>query len=344
MKNLKKVRAKPANKTTKKKSLNDLNFKKTNSEFNIVFPSSPCDKSEIVLIKKLLAQKRLNGKFFLEEKTSIIRKKADEFSPSAVKDRFLQLQNAILDQKTKVIWCARGGYGSAELLPFLYQMPKPKKPKLIIGFSDISAIATFFIQEWNWQVLSAPMLFQIALNRVSKHSQNTIFNLINGKISELNYQLDLLSGPRKEVSGEIVGGCMSVISSSFGTKNQLDWNQKILFLEDIDETAQRLDRYFTQIVMIVNETKKQPSAILLGNFLESGSKTKANVRDIKKAIAFFGAKLPKISIWQETTGCLGHSPKMMPILIGGKAKIIPQNHSNEPLILGILKQEIHLNN
>ena len=82
-------------------------------------------------------------------------------------------------------------------------MPKPKTKKILIGFSDIVSVATFVQQNWGWKVICAPMLAQILKNKVSVQSQQLIFDLINEKIDELNYDLKLLKGTPSLVESEI---------------------------------------------------------------------------------------------------------------------------------------------
>ena len=62
----------------------------------------------------------------------------------------LQLEQfkSALASDSKAIWCVRGGYGSMRLIPHLMKMKPPKKPKLLLGFSDITALHLFFTQQW----------------------------------------------------------------------------------------------------------------------------------------------------------------------------------------------------
>ncbi|MBM3579483.1 MAG: LD-carboxypeptidase, partial [Alphaproteobacteria bacterium] len=219
-----------------------------------------------------------------------------------------QLKKSI-ESNANIIWCTRGGYGSADLLPFLQKMRKPKKPKIFIGFSDITSLNIFLIQNWGWQVISAPMLIQLALAMVSKKSEQAILDLVFSQKPSIplttSYHLPLTP---------ITGGCLSVLCSHFGTKNQIDWQGKVLFLEDEGEDGERLDRYFTQIATIIRETKKTPKAILLGNFLEANPHGTPKAKNIEIALKRFAEKLPKkILILSEKS--FGHGKDMMPLVL-----------------------------
>jgi muramoyltetrapeptide carboxypeptidase len=302
---------------------------------DIISPATACTQDEIAEIKKFVKKIGLLPRIFLEEKLTLKKPVSHEFPSFEAEQRFQQLKNSIENSESKIIWCARGGYGSADLLPFLQKMKKPKNQKIFIGFSDLVSLTTFLQQEWNWQVICSPMLTQIALNKVSKKSEKAILDLIFGKTKELKYKLEPLNNFTKTstktpINAEIAGGCISVLAGNFGTKNQIDWKDKILFLEDEGEDGERLDRYFNQIVTIMIEQKKYPQAtfpqaILLGNFLEANPHGTPKAKNIKLAIEKFVERIYKnnlkISVFAEKAKCLGHSKNMMPLILGCKTTI-----------------------
>jgi len=333
---------------------------KPNDVVDIILPGTSCTFEEIKKIKNYVKKIGLCPNIFLEKETVIKKAIAHEFASIAAETRFAQLKKAIENKDSKIIWCARGGYGSAELLPFLMKMQKPKQQKIFIGFSDISSINIFLIKQWNWKVISAPVLTQLALNKVSEKSKKAISDLLFGKTKELKYSINIthptpvilepgVQGSRefadkltrssalqakddgviKNHGAIIVGGCISVISAHFGTKNQIDWNGKILFLEDEGEDGERLDRYFFQLVTIMSEQKKYPAAIVLGNFLEANPHGTPKAKNIEMAIAKFASNLAEkklpIPLFVEKTKCLGHSKNMMPLILGAKTKITSDN-------------------
>lgn len=297
---------------------------KKNDIVDIVSPGTACTSDEIQKIKNYVKKIGLTPRIFLEKETAIKKSQSHEFASIAAETRFAQLKKSI-ESDAKIIWCTRGGYGSAEILPFLMKMKKPKQEKIFIGFSDITSLNIFLIQQWNWKVISAPMLIQLALATVSKNSEKAILDLIFSKTKELKYKLTQLTTYNLQLTTKLIGGCLSVIAGNFGTKNQIDWNKKILFLEDEGEDGERLDRYFNQIVTIIEETKKTPAAIVLGNFLEANPHGTPKAKNIEIAIAKFAKKLGKIPLFREKTNCLGHSKNSAPLALGAEAKISADN-------------------
>ena len=301
-----------------------------NKIVDIISPGTASTISEIEKIKNFVKKIGLNPRIFLEEKFILKTPSSCELPAFSAELRFEQLRQAIENPESKIIWCARGGYGTGDLLPFLEKMPKPKKPKIFIGFSDISSLNQLLIGKWNWQVVSAPVLLQIAVNSVSKKSEKAIIDFIFGKKSELKYSLKLLNEKKSQpLETLIVGGCVSVLAGHFGTKNQLDWNKKILFLEDEGEDGERLDRYFRQIVEISFEQKKFPAAIVLGNFLQANPHGTPQAKNIELAIEKFiqrwQEKNLSIPLFAEKSKCLGHSKNMMPLVLGHQTKITADN-------------------
>lgn len=280
----------------------------------------------------LLNKYNIKYNFFNENSLSLTETTNNFFATTNSKDRFENFRFACENPQSKILWSIRGGYGSADILPYLYEMPKPKLSKILIGFSDIVAISSFVQANWGWKIICGPMLNQIINNKVSTDSQTAIFELILGNIKVLKYQLNLLAGQPQNIESEIVGGCLSVLINNFCTKNQLDWRDKILFLEDEGEDGERLDRYLTQIAYIINENKLFPKAILLGNFYENNEFGKVNSDKIDFAINNFTKKI-NLPIWQEKTFSLGHSFNQMPIILG---------HPTSILADGMLLQKIDL--
>ena len=303
-----------------------MNFIKNGDLVDVIFLGTACTAEEINQIKSFLNKRNLTANIFLEKDLTLSSQANHEFPSFSAQLRFEQLKKSIENPQSKIIWCARGGYGSAELLEFLYKMPKPKNKKIFIGFSDISVISTFLIQEWGWQVISAPVLLQMVLNKVSSESIEAILNLLFGEIEELKYDLrGLTPFERGQTPFLVVGGCISVLVNNFATKNQLNWEDKILFLEDEGEDGERLDRYFQQILTIIIEQQNYPAAILLGNFLEANPHGTPRAQNIEIAINRLAQKIAdknlEIPLFVEKSGVLGHSKNMMPLILGAKAEI-----------------------
>jgi len=298
-----------------------------NNIVDIIFPATSCSKSEVENIKNYTKNElNLTPRILLEEKLIFNEEKIEnEFPKNSPKERFNQLKLALENSDSKIIWCARGGYGSGDLLPFLEELKPIKQNKLFIGFSDIVSISNFLQEKWHWQIICAPVLLQLARKEIAKEAENELKNLLFAEKENLEYELENLN-ENQNLEGEIIGGCLSVLAGHFGGKYQINFADKILFLEDEGEDGERLDRYFRQIIELILKTKTQPKAILLGNFLQANPHGTPKAKNIKIALNNFVTRIAdtelKIPIFKVKDDNLGHSNKMRPLILGKKSNII----------------------
>lgn len=304
-----------------------------NDIVDIVLPATPLTITQTKAVKKYLEQKlELKPRIFLEENETKISPSltTNEFPLASAEMRFEQLYKA-LGSDSKIVWCARGGYGSGDLLPFLAKAKKIIQTKIFIGFSDIVSIATFLQQEWGWQILCAPVLIQLANDHITLDATQELEDIIFGRKNLLTYNLTSLQPqiklPKKSIDAKITGGCLSVICGHFGGQYQIDFANKILFLEDEGEDGERLDRYFRQIIEVILKTNRKPKAILLGNFLEANIYGSPKANNINIAIKRFIEKIErfklKIPVFEVKEKNLGHSKNMRPLILGLKAELNP---------------------
>jgi muramoyltetrapeptide carboxypeptidase len=164
--------------------------------------------------------------------------------------RFAQLKKALYADDSSMIWCLKGGYGTARLVEKLYGLKPPKAPKLVVGFSDITALHLFLNQEWGWPTVHGSVLWPVAEDRVDARTVQKLLKLIFGKTEEQNFLLRPINKPAKEKRGikaSVVGGNLSLLQCSVGTKWQIDAAGKFLLLEDVDERPYRIDRMLLQL-------------------------------------------------------------------------------------------------
>ncbi len=305
------------------------NFLKKGDLIDIICPASSITELDLKKIKYFLAQHDLEARFHLQDQLLLKKKQSHLFPSFCVEKRFEQLRFALENKDSKAVWCVRGGYGSGDLISLLEKMPKPSASKIFIGFSDITSLGIFLQQKWNWKIIYGPMLTQLAFNKVTPSAKKAIFDLIFGKTSELNYKISSLSkNSNASITGKIIGGCLSVLASHFATSNEITCKNQVLFLEDIDESGEKIDRYFMQLIQVFLQSKNLPQAILLGNFSQ-GATSIAKKKNIDFAIQKFAQKLQEnklnIPLFQENLNCLGHAKNIMPLVIGGEAKITKEN-------------------
>ncbi len=158
-------------------------------------------------------------------------------------ERASDFQNMMDDENIKAIWCARGGYGTVRMVDLLDFTKFNKNPKWIMGFSDVTVLHSQANVEG---VASLHCIMPFTVPKASDEVKETLRKALFGE--KLEYTIpskpyDILG----KASGELVGGNLSILYSLLGSKSSLDTNNKILFIEDLDEYLYHIDRMMQNI-------------------------------------------------------------------------------------------------
>ncbi|MFY7861846.1 MAG: S66 peptidase family protein [Chitinophagales bacterium] len=155
-------------------------------------------------------------------------------------ERAQDFQNAIGDPEIKAIWFARGGYGSIRIFDDIVWDKFIENPKWLIGFSDITIWHNLANQFYGIQSIHAlmPITFQSNTPEAIRHTAQ----MIMGEQVEIIFPFDSNNTHFEAVSGEMIGGNLSILYSLLGTKTGFNTGGKVLYIEDIDEYLYHIDR------------------------------------------------------------------------------------------------------
>ncbi len=155
------------------------------------------------------------------------------------------------DKSIDGIFCIRGGYGASRILDKLdYDMVK-HNPKVFAGYSDITALHIALNQICKLVTFHGPMASTDMIPEFDSFSRSSFLSAVTS-----TEPLGVLNNPPYEeirslvtgcASGVIVGGNLSLVAATMGTKYEIDTKDKLLFLEDIDEEPYRVDRMLSQL-------------------------------------------------------------------------------------------------
>ena len=156
------------------------------------------------------------------------------------KNREKDFQKALDNKNIKAIWCARGGYGAVRIIDKLNFDNYLKNPKWIIGFSDITVIHNK-LNFLNSESIHAMMITGFEDIGQNNDSLSKLKNVLFGDC--LSYSIASNKNNKAGKSeGIIVGGNLTLIQSTIGSKTELKMKDKILFIEEIGEYAYHIDR------------------------------------------------------------------------------------------------------
>lgn len=212
------------------------------------------------------------------------------------------------------IICMRGGYGSIRLLDLIDYRIIKNNPKVFVGYSDITALHSAFHKNCNLVTFHGPMV-------ASDLASNSTFEIcglldaINGKIKTKRFKLNAINS--KDVSGEIIGGNLTVLSSTLGTKFEENFSNKILMIEDIDEEPYKIDRMLYQLLL--SGRLMALRGVILGQFTNCEAKDLSRSLSLNKIILDF---LTKLQIPVYTGIAAGHGQNKITIPLGVNIKIL----------------------
>lgn len=234
------------------------------STIGIVAPASPCyEKDDIVSCVKTI--KNLGFNVVLGN-TVYMR---EGYLAGDDSERAKDINDFFMNKEIDGIICLRGGYGSQRILDKIdYEMIR-KNPKVFIGYSDITAIHSALNRICDLITFHGPVALSFC--SMDEFTLNSFLNCVMspeplGEVKNPWNMEKIYSLYGGEAVGQIVGGNLSLLSSSIGTPYEIDTRGKILFIEDVDEEPYRIDRMLTQLIL--SGKLHDCSGIVLGQWTE----------------------------------------------------------------------------
>jgi muramoyltetrapeptide carboxypeptidase len=246
------------------------------------------------------------------------------------------------DKKIDILWAARGGYGATRLLPILERwttLHGPPPRKLLVGYSDITALHHFVRARWNWKTLHAVMVGGTQILSMKDSEWQATLALIQGDRPRLPWVDQLLRfitpPPVDFPEGQLVGGNLTVWNALTGTPFMPTSAPRILFLEDVGEQWYRVDRMMTQLHQAGG--LEGVRAIILGDFThcddepptglsQRGSTARSPIRPrIESAHALasiFSDKGIPVALGLP----VGHGNNLWPLPLGCQCRLSPHGH------------------
>lgn len=225
----------------------------------VVAPSSPFDAEKLAAACEILE----NRGYRVSRGKHLFRRRG--YLAGTESERAEDLTRAIRDPDVAAVFCARGGYGSGRLLPWLPFSSFRDNPKIFLGHSDITFLHLAFRKQLGWPTFHGPNLTGM-MDRPERF--DSVLQTLSGSFEfrrEFAPSHILRHGT---ATGAVVGGNLTCLAHLLGTPYFPDLAGTILFVEDCGEALYRLDRMFTQLKLagILHGL----SGLILGSFTDCG--------------------------------------------------------------------------
>lgn len=184
-------------------------------------------------------------------------------------DRATDLMDMFMDSSVDGIICYRGGFGSSRLIKYLNLELIASNPKIFCGYSDITVLLNLISSKCNFPTFHSPMCNSNLSDPDTKYYFKNILcnNLHSIQLSKFK-NIEILNN--NDFNGDLCGGNLSMVCSTLGTPYEIDTTNKILLLEDINESPYVIDRLFTQL--LASKKLDCCSGLILGHFTDCNCK------------------------------------------------------------------------
>ncbi len=189
--------------------------------------------------------------------------------------RLGDLNAALNDESIGAVWCIRGGYGLTRILPGVNYAAARRHPKVVLGFSDVTALLLALHQQTGLVTFHGP----VARHDMTTFTRECLEPVVTGTapagalpipsppagvLVPLQHRVISISGG--QASGPLIGGNLSLVQCLLGTPYLPDLDGAILFLEDVGEELYRVDRMLSHL-RLAGQLERL-AGVALGRFTE----------------------------------------------------------------------------
>ena len=231
--------------------------------------------------------------------------------------RFRQLRAALFSRDSRAVWCVRGGYGAIRIIQRLQALKAPRRPKLLIGYSDATTVHQLLNLFWGWPTLHGPLLDRLGGTDIREDERAELHAVLFGSAAQTVFAnlvpLNAAARRRQLINSRLTGGNLTVLQSTLATSLQRR-PSGMLFLEDIGERGYRIDRMLEQLRQA--GVLRNLKAIVLGTFLGGAEADRSN---LGPAVLERFAQSLSIPVLAGIDA--GHGPYQRPVFLHTRAQL-----------------------
>ncbi len=169
----------------------------------------------------------------------------DGYLAGSDEQRVNDLNRALRDDDIDAIWCLRGGYGTMRLVENVDTDAMRRHPKVLLGYSDITALHTTFATRSNVVTFHGPT----ARSKMTPFTHASLMRAVCTNEDPCGKANDARSLRGGRAAGPLVGGNLALLAALCGTPYAPNYEGAILVLEDVGEQTYRIDRMLRQLLL-----------------------------------------------------------------------------------------------
>jgi muramoyltetrapeptide carboxypeptidase len=239
---------------------------KKGATIGLITPGGPISKKQ--LDKTIVKLESLGFKIYHTE--SVLAQYG--YFAGKDKERADDLMHMFTNKKVDAILAVRGGYGAIRILDLLDYNQIRQNPKIFVGYSDITALLSAIYEQTGLVTFHGP----VGISTFNKFSVKSLKRMLvkpkkaykypykREKNTEKNAEYDLYTINGGIAEGELIGGNLSVLDSMIGSKFEPNFENKIVYLEEVHEKTYKVDKMLVHLLQATNI--KKAAGIMMGVF------------------------------------------------------------------------------
>jgi muramoyltetrapeptide carboxypeptidase len=237
----------------------------------------------------------------------------DGYLAGSDQHRIADLNRFAHDDSIDAIWCLRGGYGAMRLLDALDYAAFEKRPRALIGYSDITALHAAIGQRANLVTFHGPTA-RAELTDFTRNSFAQAMSRENGAAMPKHAGMTTLVGGK--ATGRVVGGNLAIVAALVGTPYAWKLDDAILVLEDVSEQVYRIDRMLTQLCL--SGALERLAGLAFGNFTDIPDDASNVERPLERVLRDFAENVGVPAVMNFP---IGHVPDHLTLPLGAIADL-----------------------
>jgi muramoyltetrapeptide carboxypeptidase len=189
-------------------------------------------------------------------------------------ERLKDLNAALADDDVDAVWCVRGGYGAMRLLPHVDWASLTRRPRALLGFSDVTALHAAIGTRCELVSYHGPT----ARGELSPFSRDSLQRAVIERRDPCGHAPDARTICGGRAHGRLVGGNLALLAALVGTPYAPDYRGALLVLEDVGEPLYLIDRLLVQLAL--SGALAQVAGLVVGHFTETTAGNEISPRSL----------------------------------------------------------------
>lgn len=242
------------------------------------------------------------------------------------RERAADINDFFKDGSVRAVLPIRGGWGSSRVLPYLDFDAIARNPKILLGYSDITALllavhartglVTFHGPNGlgRWDAWSVEFFKRVLVNGEAVTYQNPKGISDKNSLAQIEHRVQTITPGTAR--GRLIGGNLTVLTTTLGSPYLPSWDGAILFLEDVREDLYRVDRMFTQLKLA--GVLQQIRGLVFGTCAECGPGEGFGSLTLEE---IFADHVKPLAIPAWSGAMIGHQMQQWTVPVGAEVQI-----------------------